>query len=81
MEPGALPASQVPVFDKDTKSFQLGEDILKHLLDSYKDFSQVLGDSGFCTCPRECRQSSGKNPAVPPLPSGFCRWLGVTARI
>lgn len=41
MEPGALPASQVPVFEKDTKSFQLGLDILKHLSDLYNDFSQV----------------------------------------
>lgn len=65
MEPGALPASQVPVFERDTKPSHLGLDILKYSSESSKDYSQVLGDSGFCKCLRECRQSLGKDPALP----------------
>lgn len=43
MEPEALPASQVPVFEKDTESSQLGLDSLKYFSESSKDYSWVLG--------------------------------------
>lgn len=70
-----LPASQVPMFVKNTKSSQPGLGIVKHLPDLYTNFSQVVGDSNFCQCLREDKQNLRKNPAVPSFLSGLCHWL------